>query len=397
MTHRATGLPPTKLKVDGWSAEDSTVDLDDRDRRALPLEAFLSGRPPAYVLAVAVLFVVGVGVADSLIGPNISIAPFYVLPILIATWNLGRAWGFLVAGLAAVAMQLAHVRSVETNVLVPSWNALVWYAVFLFVVWLLAIIRDHAKRQRSQLESQEEVSDDLRAQNDMKNTLLHAVSHDLKGPLAGILGAMQTIRRADQLQLTGVELNDLYGVIEQAGKKAARLVDDLLDLDRLRRGQLQPEREPTDVGELADRVALELPSLSGHPIRIESEPMLVDVDRAKVERIVENLLNNAARHTPAGTPVQVLIIEQGPGVVVVVEDEGPGVSDDIKDEIFEPFRQGASARGGVGIGLSLVQRFAELHGGSASVEDRPGGGARFVVTLPGEVQHVTRPAPLRAV
>jgi signal transduction histidine kinase len=373
------------------------VDADHRDKRALPLEAFLSGRPPAYVLAVAVLFVVGVGAADTMIGPDVSIAPFYVLPILIATWNLGRAWGFLVAGLAAVAMQLADVRSVETNVLVPSWNALVWYAVFLFVVWLLAIIRDHAKRQRSQLESQEEVSDDLRAQNDMKNTLLHAVSHDLKGPLAGILGAMQTIRRADQLKLTGVELNDLYGVIEQAGRKASRLVDDLLDLDRLRRGQLQPEREPTDVGELADRLALELPSLSGHPVRIESEPMLVDVDRAKVERIVENLLNNAARHTPAGTAVQVLVTERDKGVVVVVEDEGPGVPDDVKDEIFEPFRQGAAARGGVGIGLSLVQRFAELHGGSARVEDRPGGGARFVVTLPGQVQHVTRPAPLRAV
>ena len=368
-----------------------------RDKRALPLEAFLLGRPPAYVLAVAVLFVVGVGAADSMIGPDVSIAPFYVLPILIATWNLGRAWGFLVAGLAAVAMQLADVRSVETNVLVPSWNALVWYAVFLFVVWLLAIIRDHAKRQRSQLESQEEVSDDLRAQNDMKNTLLHAVSHDLKGPLAGILGAMQTIRRADQLKLTGVELNDLYGVIEQAGRKASRLVDDLLDLDRLRRGQLQPEREPTDVGELADRLALELPSLSGHPVRIESEPMLVDVDRAKVERIVENLLNNAARHTPAGTAVQVVVTERDKGVVVVVEDEGPGVPDDVKDEIFEPFRQGAGARGGVGIGLSLVQRFAELHGGTARVEDRPGGGARFVVTLPGQVQHVTRPAPLRAV
>jgi signal transduction histidine kinase len=397
LTFRSSAAAPTELKVDAWLAEDSSVDVDHRDKRALPLEAFLSGRPPAYVLAVAVLFVVGVGAADSMIGPDVSIAPFYVLPILIATWNLGRAWGFLVAGLAAVAMQLADVRSVETNVLVPSWNALVWYAVFLFVVWLLAIIRDHAKRQRSQLESQEEVSDDLRAQNDMKNTLLHAVSHDLKGPLAGILGAMQTIRRADQLKLTSVELNDLYGVIEQAGRKASRLVDDLLDLDRLRRGQLQPEREPTDVGELADRLALELPSLSGHPIRIESEPMLVDVDRAKVERIVENLLNNAARHTPAGTPIEVLVIEEGHGVVVVVEDEGPGVPDDVKDEIFEPFRQGEGARGGVGIGLSLVQRFAELHGGSASVEDRKGGGARFVVTLPGEVQHVLQPAPLRAV
>jgi signal transduction histidine kinase len=374
------------------------VDVDDREKRALPLEAFLSGRPPAFVLVVAIAFVVAVGVTDHLMGANVSLAPFYVLPILIATWNLGRAWGFLVAGLAAIAMQLADVHAFETDVLVPSWNALVWYAVFLFVVWLLSIIRDHVDRQRTQLASQEEVSDDLRAQNDMKNTLLRAVSHDLKGPLAGILGAMQTIRRAEQLHLTDVELNDLYGVIEQAGAKASRLVDDLLDLDRLRRGQLQPECEPTDIGALADRLAHELPSLSGHPVRIESETgLLADVDTAKVERIIENLLNNAARHTPAGTPIRVEVLEDSQGVVVVVEDEGPGVPDDLKNEIFEPFRQGEGARGGVGIGLSLVKRFAELHGGSARVEDRPGGGARFVVTLPGEVQHLLGPAPLRAV
>ena len=374
------------------------MDVDDRDKRTLPLEAFLSGRPPAYVLAVAIFFVVGVGIADHFMPASVSLAPFYVLPILIATWNLGRAWGFLVAGLAAIAMQLADVQAFETDVLVPSWNALVWYAVFLFVVWLLAIIRDHVDRQRSRLASQEDISDDLRAQNDMKNTLLRAVSHDLKGPLAGILGAMQTIRRAEQLRLTDVELNDLYGVIEQAGTKASRLVDDLLDLDRLRRGQLQPEREPTDIGALAERLAHELPSLAGHPVRIESETgLLVDVDTAKVERIIENLLNNAARHTPAGTPIQVVVLEQDQGGVVVVEDEGPGVPEDARDEIFEPFRQGEGARGGVGIGLSLVKRFAELHGGSAHVEDRSGGGARFVVTLPGEVQHILEPAPLRAV
>jgi signal transduction histidine kinase len=374
------------------------VERDPRDTRALPLEAFLSGRPPAYVLLVAVAFVIAVGVADHALGPTISLAPFYVLPILIATWNLGRAWGFLVAGLAAIAMQLADVHAFETDVLVPSWNALVWYAVFLFVVWLLAIIRDHVDRQRTRLASQEEVSDDLRAQNDMKNTLLRAVSHDLKGPLAGIIGAMQTIRRAELLHLTAAEMHDLYGVIEQAGAKASRLVDDLLDLDRLRRGQLQPEREPTDVGALADRLAHELPSLSGHPVRIDSEiGLLVEVDTAKVERIIENLLNNAARHTPAGTPIQVVVAEEDPGVVLVVEDEGPGVPDEVKDEIFEPFRQGDGARGGVGIGLSLVQRFAELHGGSARVEDRSGGGARFVVCLPGEVQHLLEPAPLRAV
>src|SRR5262249_8963001 len=133
----------TELKGARPAAEESSVGRDTRDARALPLEAFLSGRPPAYVLLVAIAFVIGVGVADHALGPTISLAPFYVLPILIATWNLGRAWGFLVAGLAAIAMQLADVRAFETDVLVPSWNALVWYAVFLFVVWLLAIIRDY--------------------------------------------------------------------------------------------------------------------------------------------------------------------------------------------------------------------------------------------------------------
>src|SRR4029453_8905100 len=118
---------------------------------------------------------------------------------------------------------------------------------------------------------------------------------------------IQACPRAEQLMLTDVELNDLYGVIEQAGKKAARLVDDLLDLDRLRRGQLEPGRGPTDGGAPAgclgdapppergardlgrprDLLANALPSLSGHPVRIDSERgLLVDVDNAKVERIV---------------------------------------------------------------------------------------------------------------
>ena len=198
-----------------------------------------------------------------------------MLPILIATWNLGRAWGFLVAGLAAVAMQLAHVRSVETNVLVPSWNALVWYAVFLFVVWLLAIIRDHAKRQRSQLESQEEVSDDLRAQNDMKNTLLHAVSHDLKGPLAGILGAMQTIRRAAhfferrqvrEARRTALQPIRLVGAIRDQ-------VDAELALGRFHRGIGLAFRHRITFGEQLEvmdqrfHVALHLFALGGRTLR----------------------------------------------------------------------------------------------------------------------------------
>jgi signal transduction histidine kinase len=96
---------------------------------------------------------------------------------------------------------------------------------------------------------------------------------------------------------------------------------------------------------------------------------------------------NAARHTPIGTPIHVTVRARADALVLIVEDEGPGIPDELKESIFDPFRQGPGVRGsGAGIGLSLVRKFAELHGGSAKVEDAPGSGARFVVVLPCKLQ-----------
>lgn len=126
-----------------------------------------------------------------------------------------------------------------------------------------------------------------------------------------------------------------------------------------------------------------------HPVDVVADEVLVDLDRAKVERVLENLLVNAGRHTPTGTPIHVRAIAVTDGVVIEVEDEGPGVPESLRDVVFDPFRQGSRPGGrGVGIGLSLVRRFARLHGGDAEVADRPGGGARFVVSIPGTVQPV---------
>jgi two-component system sensor histidine kinase MtrB len=109
------------------------------------------------------------------------------------------------------------------------------------------------------------------------------------------------------------------------------------------------------------------------------------VDSAKVERVVENLLANAGRHTTPDTPVWVTVTRRDDGVLLAVEDAGTGVPQELRAALFEPFRQGpevAAHAPGVGIGLSLVARFAELHGGRAWVQDRPGGGASFQVLLP---------------
>jgi signal transduction histidine kinase len=111
----------------------------------------------------------------------------------------------------------------------------------------------------------------------------------------------------------------------------------------------------------------------------------VAADAPKLERIIENLIVNAAKHTPAGTTVWVRLRAQDDGVLLLVEDEGPGVPAQLREQIFQPFRQGrniADHAPGSGIGLALVAQFAGLHGGHAWVQDRPSGGASFRVFLP---------------
>lgn len=366
-----------------------TVIRKEPRRTLRATRGFFDGKSTFLVAVVGFAFVGVVSVLDYLT-PNLSLALLYLMPIGLVTWNLGRRWGALTVVIATVAGIVADVTanpSVGPTNPDTYWNALVQFAVFLAFAILLDTLRSFIDDQWSRVEQEEERSSDLRDMNDAKDTLLHAVSHDLKSPLAGILGAMQTIRRDNELHLSEEERESLYEVIEQSGRKMNRLIDDLLDLDRIDRGKLHPKRKPTDIGDLARRIVHENAALATHPVRIEAaEDVRVDIDPTKVDRIIENLLVNAARHTPAGTPVHVRVTTRSAGATLVVEDEGPGVPDELKDVLFEAFRQGDGSSGrGVGIGLSLVRSFAELHGGTARIEDRDGGGARFVVELPGAV------------
>lgn len=234
------------------------------------------------------------------------------------------------------------------------------------------------------LEMEREAADRLRALDEMKNTFLTAVSHDLRTPLAAVLGLALTLER-DDMSLEPHESQDLARRIAANARKLDRLVTDLLDLDRLSRGILEPKLSTTDIGLLVRKVVDEADFLHEHPVAVEAESVVAKVDTAKIERIVENLLANTARHTPPGTPVWVRVARENGNALISVEDAGPGVLSELRDAVFEPFRQGtdgAVPSPGVGIGLSLVARFAELHGGRAWVEDRVGGGASFKVALP---------------
>jgi PAS domain S-box-containing protein len=251
-------------------------------------------------------------------------------------------------------------------------------------------IRDISERKRAQedleraLEVEREAAIRLRALDEMKDTFLQAVSHDLRTPLAAILGLAITLERGD-VGLQPEETRELAGRIEHNARRLERLVTNLLDLDRLARGVLTPAFEPTDVGELVRRMVTESDPSLQEQVAITTESVIVPVDPPKVERIVENLLVNAVRHTPAGTSVHVSVQATAHGAMILVEDEGDGVPDDLRERIFEEFSQGTDVpqpSPGVGVGLTLVRRFAEMHHGRAWVEEREGGGASFRVFLP---------------
>lgn len=258
------------------------------------------------------------------------------------------------------------------------------------IVGLYGYVADVTRRRREQaslrtaLAHEREASERLRRVDDLRQAFLAAVSHELRTPLASVVGYSETLRR-HRGRLGDDQVDLLLTRLVHNGQRLERLLTDLLDVDRLTKAEVTPHRRRTDIARLvADVLAhLEHPQ---HPVEVEVPAIEVMVDGPKVERIVDNLVRNALKHTPAGTRIRIVGERAPGGVLLTVEDTGPGIDDALKDRVFHPFEQGArsrrSASPGTGIGLSLVARLAELHGGRAWVEDRPGGGSRFRVLLP---------------
>ncbi|MFL6697111.1 MAG: two-component system sensor histidine kinase KdpD [Vitreoscilla sp.] len=245
---------------------------------------------------------------------------------------------------------------------------------------------DVAQRTTVQMESER-----------LRNALLGAISHDLRTPLAALAGM------ADSLQLTTPPLAPAHAEIAQALREAAlrmnALVNNLLDMARLESGRvaLNLQWQP-----LEEVVGSALRSLGGlfagrHPIRVAlpADLPLLQFDAVLIERVLANLLENAAKYTPAGSAISIGAAATRDSVEVWVADEGPGLPPGREELIFEKFERGRkeSATPGVGLGLAICRAIVVAHGGAIRGETRPEGGARFVFTLPrGEAPHIEEPA-----
>lgn len=270
-----------------------------------------------------------------------------------------------------------------------------WWLVVGASVIAGALIGSLGQRNRTLLLREQATTAGLEEIDRWRTTFLQTVAHDLRSPLTSLIVGTTTLR--DRLeQFPPEQQRELLAHAVDGGERLRRMLDDLLDVERIAAGHLQPRRAPVALDALVRETAGRLEP-GDHPTTLDLEPVTVAVEAAQVERIVDNLVANAYRHTPPGTNVTVRLRARDDGALLTVEDDGPGIADEDRAGLFEPFQgghdHGPDANGSSGLGLALVARFTQLHEGRVWVEDRPGGGARFHVLLPGDATSVAGLTP----
>ncbi|RJG14936.1 response regulator [Massilia cavernae] len=228
-----------------------------------------------------------------------------------------------------------------------------------------------------------------------KDEFLAMLGHELRNPLSAISSAASLIGMAGAGPDT---VGRAKTIIQRQSQHLSRIVDDLLDLSRAMSGKILLARQPIDVAVLVGS-CLETFRATGRTgnylLNVDLAPGWVDGDPTRLEQIASNLIDNALKYTPPGGTISISIAEVGDEMVLTVRDSGVGISPDLLPHVFDVFVQGAitidRAQGGLGIGLALVRRLAELHGGSVSARSSgASAGSTFEIRLP-------RAAPVAAV
>lgn len=227
----------------------------------------------------------------------------------------------------------------------------------------------------------------LREADRRKDEFLAMLSHELRNPLAAIGNATSLLDSA-----SAAERDWAIGVIKRQNAQLSHLIDDLLDVSRINTGKIRLRKEALDVAVVLDRARDAVQPLineRGHTLVAEYQPgnHWIEADPSRLEQVVVNLLTNAAKYTPSGGRIEMTVRQQEGAVIITVHDNGIGIAAHLMPEMFKLFAQGersiARSEGGLGIGLTIVQRLVEMHGGHIeALSDGPHLGSTFRVSFP---------------
>jgi two-component system sensor histidine kinase KdpD len=368
----------------------------------------LRPKPPSTALGIlAALIVVGIGTgivaALETVAEPISLGIVFIPGVLLIATVWGLWPGIGTAVLSALAFNFFYLPPVR-KLTINAQHDIVALVVFIIVAiasgTLAELARaraaeserrrreaDRALREAAELAAERDrmrgeaiEAEALRRSDELKTSLLRAVSHDLRTPLTAIIAAGAAL---DSPSVTASERHELSDAVVDEGQRLSRLVENLLDVSRLESGAAEPHREPVEVGDLL-MAARESIGAHGERVRLSLDDDLpaLSADPTQLERAFANLLENAVVHGE-DQPVLVRSRLVGPRLVVRVVDRGPGIPESQRERIFEPFYRAPGARpgSGSGLGLAIARGFIEANGGEVEVESLPGQGSSFVVTF----------------
>ena len=263
-------------------------------------------------------------------------------------------------------------------------------------ITLVSAVRAAIRGRRRQYQMRELIKD-MESALQQRDAFLAILGHELRNPLGAIANAVELAQRRSP------EPPAETAVIRRQVRVLSRLVNDLLDVSRVTSGKVSLLQERMDVVELVERLVSEAGAEARREqihlsITSDAGPLWVVGDQVRLEQVFSNLLGNALKYTPARGRIEVVLVHEGPEVRVHIRDSGVGIPEDALPHIFDLFTQADMtidrARGGMGIGLTLVRSLVQLHGGSVRAESAgPGRGSEFTVRLPLSVESPPTTAP----
>jgi two-component system sensor histidine kinase KdpD len=299
---------------------------------------------------------------------------FDILPVLVSALLSALIWDFFFIP----PRFTLHVDSADDAILL-----LMYFIIAMVNAVLTYKIRTVQKEARKKIERENIVK--------LYNTFLNSLSHELRTPIATIIGATDNLQ-ANNSNLTALHRHDLVSEISKAAFRLNQQVENLLNMSRLEAGVIQPKNDWADINEMVYDVVNRIEEnkiTQKIVININPGLPLFKLDKGMLEQVVYNLLNNATQYTSAQSRIDIIAADHGNMLELIVEDNGKGFPEEERGQVFDKFyRLRQSKAGGTGLGLSIVRGFLTAMKGSIKLENVSTGGARFTINLPAETSHI---------
>lgn len=277
----------------------------------------------------------------------------------------------------------------ETAVCLPTRARRAWLYVSDDAIWLVEDIERIAEAlgrlidvalERELVAERSAEAEAARRMDVARTALLHAISHDLRSPLTAITTAGSALRAP---AITEAERFELIDVIEAEGSRLAKLVSDLLDLSKIEAGAVAPQPDWCDLHDVVASAAGHLGTQHRVEFSLPPDLPFVRADAAQLERVFANLIENAAKFSPLGSPIQIAAAATAGRITIRVTDHGRGIPKRYRARVFEPFFRGRDTGGaGSGLGLAICRGFVEANGGRIALQGDVGSGTSFLVSFP---------------